>query len=86
LERSDGQRIMVFLIAGVLTGFIVDQVTEVLKIPKAVIEPVPKLSSGQGQLLSRMANMEKQKRMVQLLDPAFLVEGEELANLAEVRV
>jgi purine-binding chemotaxis protein CheW len=86
LERSDGQRIMVFLIAGVLTGFIVDQVTEVLKIPKAVIEPVPKLSSGQGQLLSRMANMEKQKRMVQLLDPAFLVESEELANLAEVRV
>jgi purine-binding chemotaxis protein CheW len=86
LERSDGQRIMVFLIAGVLTGFIVDQVTEVLKIPKAVIEPVPKLSSGQGQLLSRMANMEKQKRMVQLLDPAFLVGGEELANLAEVRV
>jgi len=83
-ERSDNQRIMVFLIAGVCTGFIVDQVAEVLKIPKAVIEPSPQLSSGQGRLLSRMANMEKQKRMVQLLEPAYLVEGEELANLAAV--
>ena len=85
VERSDNQRIMVFLIADVRTGFIVDQVAEVLKIPKEVIEPSPKLSSGQGQLLSRMANMEKQKRMVQLLEPAYLVEGEELATLATVK-
>ena len=82
VERSDRQRIMVFLIAEVRTGFIVDQVTEVLKIPKALIEPSPQLSSRQGNLLARMANMEKQKRMVQLLDPAYLVEGEELKHLA----
>jgi len=82
VERSDRQRIMVFLIAEVRTGFIVDQVTEVLKIPKALIEPSPQLSSQQGNLLARMANMEKQKRMVQLLDPAYLVEGEELKHLA----
>ena len=85
VERSDRQRIMVFLIAQVRTGFIVDQVTEVLKIPKSVIEPSPQLSSQQGKLLARMANMEKQKRMVQLLDPDYLVEGEELENLATVR-
>lgn len=84
VERSDGQRIMVFLIADVRTGFIVDQVAEVLKIPKAVIEPSPRLSNQQGRLLSRMANMEKQKRMVQLLEPAYLVEGEELSTLAAV--
>ena len=29
--------------------------------------------------------MEKQKRMVQLLDPAYLVEGDELQNLVAVR-
>ena len=85
VERSDGQRIMVFLIAEVRTGFIVDQVAEVLKIPKSVIEPAPQLSSQQGNLLSRMANMEKQKRMVQLLEPAYLVAGEDLERLAAVR-
>lgn len=84
VERSDNQRIMVFLISDVRTGFIVDQVAEVLKIPKAVIEPSPNLSSGQGRLLSRMANMEKQRRMVQLLEPAYLVADEELATLATV--
>jgi len=83
-ERTDRQRIMVFLIAGVRTGFIVDQVAEVLKIPKAVIEPAPVLSSEQGRLLSRMANMEKQKRMVQLIEPAHLVEGKELEELSSV--
>lgn len=84
VERSDRQRIMVFLIAEVRTGFIVDQVTEVLKIPHATIEPSPRLSNSQGKILSRMANMEKQKRMVQLLEPAFLIEGDELESLAGV--
>ena len=83
-ERTDRQRIMVFLIEGVRTGFIVDQVAEVLKIPKAAIELAPVLSSEQGKLLSRMANMEKQKRMVQLIEPVHLVEGKELAELSSV--
>ena len=84
LERSDRQRIMVFLIAEVRTGFIVDQVTEVLKIPHAAIEPSPRLSNSQGKILARMANMEKQKRMVQLLEPAYLIEGDELESLSGV--
>jgi purine-binding chemotaxis protein CheW len=82
VERSDRQRIMVFLIAGVRTGFIVDQVSEVFKIPQAAIEPAPKLSSEQGRLLSRMANLEKQHRMVQLVEPAHLIESGQLEALA----
>jgi purine-binding chemotaxis protein CheW len=84
VERSDRQRIMVFMIAEVRTGFIVDQVAEVLKISKTTVEPAPQLSSEQGRLLSRIANLEKQKRIVQLLDPTHLVEGRELAELAAV--
>ena len=83
-ERCDRQRIVVFLIAGVRTGFIVDQVAEVLKLPKAAIEPAPVLSSAQGRLLSRMANLEKQKRLVQLIEPAHLVESNELAAIVAV--
>jgi purine-binding chemotaxis protein CheW len=82
VERSDRQRIMVFLLNGVRTGFVVDQVAEVLRIPKGAIEPAPALSSQQGKLLSRMANLEKQKRMVQLLEPAHLVENNHLSDLA----
>lgn len=82
VERSDRQRVMVFLIDGARTGFIVDSVAEVLKISKSVIEPSPRLSSEQGQLLARMANLEKQHRLVQLIEPAQLIQSDDLAGLA----
>lgn len=82
VERSERQRIMVFLLGNVRTGFIVDQVAEVLKIPRSAIEPAPKLSSDQGRLLSRMANLDRQSRMVQLLDPLHLVDSADLEQLA----
>ncbi len=84
VERSDRQRVMVFLIAGMRTGFIVDSVAEVLKIHKSAIEAAPRLSSEQGKLLARMANLEKQKRMVQLIAPAHLVADNERADLEEM--
>lgn len=84
VERSDRQRVMVFLIKGMRTGFIVDSVAEVLRIQKSAIEPAPRLSNEQGNLLARMANLEKQHRMVQLIVPAHLVEDHELADLTKI--
>jgi purine-binding chemotaxis protein CheW len=84
VERSDRQRIIVLLIDGVRTGFIVDSVAEVLKVPKSTIEPAPCLSGEQSQLLARMANLEKVKRMVQLIDPLHLIERQQLARIAEM--
>jgi len=84
VERSDRQRVMVFLINGMRTGFIVDLVAEVLKIHKSSIEPAPHLSSEQALLLARMANIEQQKRMVQLIDPAHLIKGKELSELTRL--
>lgn len=84
IERSDRQRIMVFLIDGVRTGFIVDSVVEVLKVHKSTIESAPQLSGERSMLLARMANLEKQKRMVQLLDPAHLIEKSDLADLKQL--
>jgi purine-binding chemotaxis protein CheW len=86
VERSDRQRVMVFLISGMRTGFIVDSVAEVLKIHKSAIEAAPHLSSEQAKLLARMANLEKQKRMVQLIEPAHLIENGDLAQLSEMAV
>jgi len=85
-ERSDRQRIMVFLIDRVCTGFIVDSVAEVLKVERRAIEPAPRLSGEQSRLLARMANLEKSKRMVQLLEPRHLVGDGDLAALADLSV
>jgi purine-binding chemotaxis protein CheW len=82
IERNERQRIMVFMLGGVRTGFIVDAVTEVLKIPKSAIEASPSLSSEQVRLLGRVANLEKQKRMIQLIDPAHLIDEADQFQLA----
>ncbi len=84
IARNDGQRIVVFLIRGVRTGFIVDAVAEVLKVPRSAIEPAPCLSAEQSTLLARMANLEKQKRMLQLIDPSHLLGAGELSSLASL--
>lgn len=84
VARTDGQRVMVFLIRDTRTGFIVDSVAEVLKIHKSLIEAAPKLSDEQSSLLSRMANLEKQKRMVQLIEPEHLLAGGDLALLENI--
>jgi purine-binding chemotaxis protein CheW len=80
-ERNDRQRIMVLTIAGTRTGFIVDQVSEVLKISRASIEPAPELSEEQARLIRRVANLEAQKRMILLLDPANLLAAGEVAAI-----
>jgi purine-binding chemotaxis protein CheW len=82
IARNDGQRIVVFLIRGVRTGFIVDAVAEVLKVPRHAIEPAPCLSAEQSTLLARMANLEKQKRMLQLIDPDHLLADGDLSGMA----
>ncbi|CZT36449.1 chemotaxis protein CheW [Rhizobium sp. 9140] len=81
IERNDRQRIMVYALNGRRTGFIVDSVTEVLKIPRNAIERSPRLSSDQHRILGRVANLEKQKRMIMLMDPDALLSETELADL-----
>ncbi len=82
LERNDRQRIMVFLLDGVRTGFIVDAVTEVLKIPRGAIEVSPRLSQAQAKLLGRVAKLDR--RMIQLIDPNHLLEPSDTASLTEI--
>jgi purine-binding chemotaxis protein CheW len=81
IERSDRQRVMVFVIDDLRTGYIVDSVAEVRKIRMVDIEPAPRMSSDQEHLLSRVANLGAQQRMVQLIAPQYLIESRELAAL-----
>jgi purine-binding chemotaxis protein CheW len=83
MERSDRQRIMVYTIHGVKTGFIVDQVLEVMRIPASVIGPSPTLSDEQQRLIRRVANIEKLHRMILLLDTDQLLDTKELSAVTE---
>jgi purine-binding chemotaxis protein CheW len=84
IERNDRQRIMVFMINGVRTGFIVDSVSEVLKIARGAIGPTPALSAEQARLISRVANLETQHRMILLIDVDHLLAPHEITAAAAV--
>jgi purine-binding chemotaxis protein CheW len=80
-ERNDRQRIMVFTVRGTRTGFIVDSVSEVMRIARSAIGPAPDLSDEQQRLIRRVANLEKQRRMILLLDVDQMLDTLEVDQL-----
>jgi purine-binding chemotaxis protein CheW len=79
--RNDRQRIVVFTIRGVRTGFIVDSVSEVMRIPQAKIGPAPDMSEDQRRIIRRVANLPDAKRMILLLDIEQMLDGQEIQEL-----
>lgn len=84
IERKDSQRIIVFNIDGLHSGFIVDAVSEVLRIPSQVIEDSPKLSADQARIMGKVANLKDQNRMILILDVSKLLDEQEVSELADV--
>ena len=82
IERNDRQRIMVYTLGGLRTGFIVDSVAEVLRIARGSIEAAPDLSDEQGRLITRVAKLDGDKRIVMLIDPSQLLGERERTALA----
>ena len=83
-ERDERQRVMVFSFGGVRTGVIVDSVTEVLKVPFSAFEAAPPLSAEQAAAISRVANFERQQRMVLVLEARELFSDAERTELEAV--
>ncbi|MFN7723571.1 MAG: chemotaxis protein CheW [Rubrivivax sp.] len=77
IERNDRQRIMVYTLNGLRTGFIVDSVAEVLRIPRHSIETAPELSDEQSRLITKVAKLDHDKRLVMLIDPSQLLGARE---------
>lgn len=73
-EDNDRQRIVVFTHHGVQTGFIVDSVSEVMRIAGEHIKPAPDMSDQQRRVIRRVANLPQQRRMILLLDAAQMLD------------
>jgi purine-binding chemotaxis protein CheW len=83
--RNDRQRIMVYTLDGLRTGFIVDSVAEVLRIPRAHIDPAPVLGDEQGRLITQVAKLDGNKRLVMMIDPDQLLGSKEAGALARMQ-
>jgi purine-binding chemotaxis protein CheW len=82
-QRNDRQRIMVYLMDGVRTGFIVDSVTEVLRIESRYISKNPADCGHSTELLPLVANLPENKRMILLIDPQALLSGSEIGEIRD---
>ena len=82
-ERVGSQRILVLALGGGKTGFMVDGVSEVMRVPADAIRPAPEVSAEQMRLIGRVANLDAQGRMILLVDPAQLLDQIEADVLAK---
>jgi purine-binding chemotaxis protein CheW len=80
-ERDERQRIVVLIVNGMRTGFIVDSVTEVLRVTRSLLEPAPELSEEQARLVKQVANLASSQRMLMLLETDQLLATEQVAAL-----
>jgi purine-binding chemotaxis protein CheW len=83
-QPNDRQRIIVITFDGLRAGFLVDGISELLKIPTAAIGPAPELSEEQVRLISRVANLEDQNRMILIVDAPRLLDRQELGLLRKI--
>lgn len=81
-ERHDRQRIMVYLMNGVRTGFIVDSVTEVLRLDPKDVSDTPSGGLHDIALLPKVANLTGTGRMILLIDPQALLSTSECGLLS----
>jgi purine-binding chemotaxis protein CheW len=85
-EPAAAPRILVLAVGGVKTGFMVDSVSEVMKVQAEAIRPAPEMSAEQMRLIGRVVNLDAQGRLILLIDPTQLlnrVEADVLANLRQ---
>jgi len=80
-DRCDRQRIMVYLMEGVRTGFIVDSVTEVLRLDPRCIADTPVEGLHSAALIPKVANLPDSKRMILLIDHQALLSSAELRDM-----
>ena len=81
-ELGNARRILVLALGGGKTGFMVDGVSEVMRVPLDAIRPAPELSPEQMRLISRVANLDAEGRIILLVDPAQLLDQVEADVLA----
>ncbi len=82
-EHDQHTRIIVIEINDMIVGFVVDSVSEVLRIPASTVEPPPPVVSGlDSEYISGVGKLED--RLLILLDLNRLLSNEEQEQLSQV--
>jgi purine-binding chemotaxis protein CheW len=80
-EHDKSTRIMVVEVNGMVLGFIVDSVSEVLRIPESTIEPPPSLVGGvESDYLNGVGKLDD--RLLLLINLEKVIKSDQLASEA----
>jgi len=82
LAHDKQTRIVVVEVNGTVLGFIVDSVSEVLRVPASTIEPPPRLGKVEREYVSGVGKLDN--RLLILLDVDRLMSESEEASIADV--
>lgn len=82
-DHDKHTRIIVIEISNMIVGFVVDSVSEVLRIPAGTVEPPPPVVAGlESEYISGVGKLED--RLLILLDLNRLLSGEEREELVNI--
>jgi purine-binding chemotaxis protein CheW len=83
-EATSGKRRRVVVVAldGTLAGFVVDMVSEVVRLPSDALRPAPELGGESTRVFDRVATLEGSERMILIVSPAELLDRAERDLLA----
>lgn len=76
------RRIIVTALGTTEAGFLVDSVSEVLRIPVNAIAPAPELADERTRMFDRVANLDADGRMILIVEPQELLDRAERDLLA----
>lgn len=79
----ESQRVMVLDVKGIKTGFMVDAITEVLRVPDSALEAPPELFQSHLRMVQRIVHLGPD-RMVLMLDTEQLLNSVEFKALSKV--
>lgn len=82
LDINDYTRILVVDMGNFTAGIMVDKVSEVLRVPKNLIQPPPKFSTQSGEQLKGVARLDNGKRMILMLEPSKLISADEISGIS----
>jgi purine-binding chemotaxis protein CheW len=81
-ERGSGRRVVVVAIDGLRAGFVVDAISEVISIPLTELQTAPALAADGSTIFDRIATIERDGRMILLVDAKALLNRAERDTLA----
>jgi purine-binding chemotaxis protein CheW len=72
-----GRRVVVVTVDGLQTGIVVDKVSEILAIPASELKSAPELEAETTPVFDRIAMIERDGRIILLVDPKALLDRAE---------